>query len=85
MKGLREPGPDFVARGEFCEPEEYRPGSRSTGCSPVHRVTSVSMPQLYVELVSYQKCEKECTGLDGHGVHSVSSSVCGEPLAIVGH
>ena len=78
-------GPDFVAEEEFCEPEEYRPGSRSTGCSSVHRVTNMSTPQLYIELVSYQKCENECKGLSGRGVHSVSSSVCGEPLATVGH
>lgn len=36
------------------------------------------------ELVGYQKCENELNGLEDCGVRSVSSSVCGEPLASVG-
>lgn len=41
--------------------------------------------QLARERVCYQPRDTECEGPSGRGVRSGASSVCGEPLAVVGH
>lgn len=48
-------------------------------------LSTVHNAAVHRELGGYQKCENELNGLEDCGVHSVSSSVCGEPLASVGH